>query len=776
MGRKRIIWLLIGAGGLLLLLSIVLAVLLLRGDASPLAWHARARVLSTASELSLAPPDSLTELASDYPQLASILADPQLGSVYKEFVVAYEQGGMDAAVSLAKERGLLTPDGLHLRATLVLDTQTPEGLVAQLEGVGVEVVSAYGDRMNIAVPVALIEAALNADDVDDVFSRLTELEHVVGVRLPEQRDGHRRVAAGEGLSVVGVEAWHAAGFTGAGIRVGVLDLGFANYAPLLGSALPTTVGVASFGWIDDAEVHGTACAEIVHEIAPDAALFLAWYDGSDAALGEAVEWLMSQDVDIITHSAGGVVSPRDGTGWDARLVDETTAQGVLWVNSSGNEADVHYRVFFTDEDGDGYHDFAPGSALLPIYTDGDLRVYLTWDDSWERASQDYELLIMDGKGELIAASEDAQSGELGQWPVEWVALETSEPVVYAAVYVYDADRRVTFDIFAAGPGAGVLGAVPAYSVNSPGDAMTALTVGAVDWNTDVLAPYSSQGPTTDGRLKPEITAPTGVSGATYGRRGFDGTSASAPHVAGVAALVWTAYPEFTREALVDYLLTAAHDLGAPGPDTAYGYGRLALPGPPGAVGAPTSTPDISAGLEQPAGTPAVSAPPAAESFVTPEPSTGNAAGVNASMLLTLLLLGGFGLGGSGLLVIGAFLYVSDTRARRRREPQPAPVPRPQPTAAPRPSVPGSPAVELPATRLWVSSAGGPPLPEPAAAQPQPQAPRLCPACGARARAGARFCGTCGALLPGASSRRSCPHCGAALPADARFCTACGRPT
>ena len=35
-----------------------------------------------------------------------------------------------------------------------------------------------------------------------------------------------------------------------------------------------------------------------------------------------------------------------------------------------------------------------------------------------------------------------------------------------------------------------------------------ITVGAVDWRGNALKPYSSQGPTDDGRLKPDIFAPT----------------------------------------------------------------------------------------------------------------------------------------------------------------------------------------------------------------------------------------------------------------------------
>ena len=77
---------------------------------------------------------------------------------------------------------------------------------------------------------------------------------------------------------------------------------------------------------------------------------------------------------------------------------------------------------------------------------------------------------------------------------------------------------------------------PVGSVSSPASASYAIGVGAWDVTTNAMADYSSQGPTDDNRLKPEVAAPAGLPSAAYGA-GFDGTSASCPHVAGFAALI-----------------------------------------------------------------------------------------------------------------------------------------------------------------------------------------------------------------------------------------------
>ena len=84
--------------------------------------------------------------------------------------------------------------------------------------------------------------------------------------------------------------------------------------------------------------------------------------------------------------------------------------------------------------------------------------------------------------------------------------------------------------------------------------------------------------TNDGRTKPDISGPGCVRNSLYPQQdGFCGTSASAPHVAGAAALVLSRYPSYNASQVRAYLLDYAESDGLKDySEYAYGAGRLLL--------------------------------------------------------------------------------------------------------------------------------------------------------------------------------------------------------
>ena len=87
--------------------------------------------------------------------------------------------------------------------------------------------------------------------------------------------------------------------------------------------------------------------------------------------------------------------------------------------------------------------------------------------------------------------------------------------------------------------------------------------------------------------KPDATAADGVNAKTPGFLPFFGTSAAAPHAAGIAALVKSARPSLTNAQIKQVLLNTALDNMAPGADRDGGYGILmALPAVQAALALP----------------------------------------------------------------------------------------------------------------------------------------------------------------------------------------------
>ena len=125
--------------------------------------------------------------------------------------------------------------------------------------------------------------------------------------------------------------------------------------------------------------------------------------------------------------------------------------------------------------------------------------------------------------------------------------------------------------------AGNSGPQPATDT-SPANNPSALAVGAVD-NTGLIWTGSSRGPNTCDALLPfpHLSAP-GVGISTTDLFGLytsaTGTSLSAPHAAGALALLISAYPGLGQADQQQALIDGALDLGAPGLDALYGYGRL----------------------------------------------------------------------------------------------------------------------------------------------------------------------------------------------------------
>jgi hypothetical protein len=396
-------------------------------------------------------------------------------------------------------------------------------------------------------------------------SRLPWVESVSRVREPVSP----AVAGSGNASSLGVERLHQRGITGTDVRVGIIDAGFDPAAANISDAVG---GTRRFSEPVSTE-HGTAVAEIVSQTAPDASLYLATAT-TPTNVSASLEYFAARDVDVVVMSAAYPSLNDDGEHILAQPIADAQSDGILYVNSAGNFRLQHWEGSFVDTDGDDYHEFTPGDErqCIPSCTvlaqPGRFRAVLDWER--EGDGSEYQIGLYDpsvgDQDEIFATSVPAfetaddnrqfMATQLSQRPVDLVIKNTAGPGNdELELYLYDTQMEDP---------------VGRSSIGAPADVAAATSVAAYDRTNQQTAAYSSLGPTDDGRLAPTVTGYTniGVSGGT-----FAGTSASAPYVAGVAALVEGATAEDrSPRQLNSVLVETADDIGDPGEDVTSGAG------------------------------------------------------------------------------------------------------------------------------------------------------------------------------------------------------------
>lgn len=476
----------------------------------------------------------------------------------------------------------------------VLHDGADEAVAARVVELGGTVTGqAPGTVVQAKVPLAAITALAASPGVTYVRDPIN-----VSVQ-PESAGLPMAATTSEAVAIMQAAAWHGAGHTGTGVRVGIIDFfngskwttqQAAGEVPAPAGTICLDLGVSCSIWDDD-NGHGNAVAETIYDLAPGVQLYLAT-PGSIADYYRVVDWFVANGVRIVNRSLGSPYDgPGDGTGPLDALADYATARGITWFNSAGNEGEEQYwRGQWADANGNGWLEFAPGDETLDIIKPPSCTVTLLgvrWND-WgiDATRTNYDAFIYSG---------DTPVWPLGNGPNQQFG---APPIELAGLTGCDA-RPLSIKIRRLAIGSGLddtlevllyqgalehwqkAGSAGGPIVDSRNPAVVA--VGAIQpAGGGTIAGYSSQGPTNDGRIKPDVSAPSCFSNTIYAAFGqcFNGTSASSPAAAGAAALVLGANLATEPAALAAMVKHLVVDRGPPGPDPAYGAGEVRLPSPP----------------------------------------------------------------------------------------------------------------------------------------------------------------------------------------------------
>ena len=273
----------------------------------------------------------------------------------------------------------------------------------------------------------------------------------------------------------------------------------------------------------------------------------------------------------------------DVTHPDIAGVNVVAPHNEIWNNTdvaddNGHGTHVAGTIVARTNNGAGVAGIAPGSSLMPIKVLDEFGMGFVSD-------------VLDGMDWARTHGADIINLSLGG---------TLEPSQVALIQpTFTAARSAGILVVAASGNSG------APIMEYPAGLHGVVSVGAVD-QEDLQADFSTFNRGVD------LTAPgVDILSTTLGDyEEASGTSMASPHVAGVAALIWSARPSLTVAELEAVLRASAVDLGDPGRDNVYGSGRVdaeaalseAVPSPlPDLEPAPGFTDPLTITFSEPSG-------------------------------------------------------------------------------------------------------------------------------------------------------------------------------
>jgi hypothetical protein len=467
-----------------------------------------------------------------------------------------------------------------------------------------ERIAAVGGRVLHASPR---HGALRARLPLAELERVAELPEVRRV-APAGRAFTRKVDTSEGDVAHKADQLRAVhGVDGTGVTIGVLSDGVDSLGDRIASGDVNAGTVALPGQAGSGD-EGTAMLEIISDLAPGASLLFATAFTSQASFADNIVALRMAGADVIVDDVGYFAEAVFQDDDVAEAVDDVVAAGALYVSAAGNSGNLNDGTSGTWEgdwaageivDGFPAHDFG-GDAQNQIVEASPSVYTLHWSDPQGGSANDYDLLITNHMGTVVfAASTDPQDGD--DDPFEVIAGLPQDAGRYLVVIQFSGAPRVLHlrtnrgELEFATEGAvwGHPAARGAVAVAATGQDFAGGPGGTFDGSEPVEL-FSSDGPrrvhfeadgseitpgdrsTSGGELRstPDVTGADCVSTSTPGFGFFCGTSAAAPHVAAIAALLWElaaadgATPGDLRAVLSD----TAIDIEAPGPDRDSGAG------------------------------------------------------------------------------------------------------------------------------------------------------------------------------------------------------------
>ena len=353
---------------------------------------------------------------------------------------------------------------------------------------------------------------------------------------------------------------------------------------------------------------GRAMLQILHDVAPKASLEFRTGFVSPADFAEGIRELASDGCNIIVDDITYAVEPFFQDGIISQAITDVAAQGVSYFTAAGNFGSRSYAGVFNPGGAiNKVNDFGGGDTLQKIVLNPGVYTFvLQWDNNFYSLNQlpgatdDLDIFLVNNNGVTYGYNRKNNWGD----PIEILTFQikgnspVTSNIMIRRPWGSTANLKFKYIVFRGNPSIEEFNTGTSTIVGQANCA-DAITVGAARYtrtpayqvSPPLLESFSSHGGhLVNGmdRNKPDITAPDGVNtSVSFGsldvegdnKPNFFGTSAAAPHAAGVAALVMEAKNRFlgatvSPAAMKSLLKTTAIDMGTAGDDTSSGSGLL----------------------------------------------------------------------------------------------------------------------------------------------------------------------------------------------------------
>lgn len=533
-------------------------------------------------------------------------------------------------------------DGYILIDALAISDSS--ALMAEMIGLGAINVSRYGRYVSGRVPISMMKQLAALEELR--FARPFYAETRVG-----SVDSQGDVAQ---ASDVVRDAGSPPAFTGAGLSVGVLSDSYDCGFTAISAADDIVSGDLPAGGVNVLQEEpgcgsgtdeGRGMLQIVLDVAPDSALLFNTAFGGIASFANGIGALVTAGADVVVDDVFYFAEPMFQDGIIAQAAAAAVAAGgVPYFSSAGNSAAQAYESPFVVSGGLGpsgfdAHDFDPGPGVsnlqsITVPVGGGSTIIFQWSQPFGAAVTDLDIWIIAADGLTPLAIGGAVN--IGGDPLEIFTFNNTGAFDFDGVpgadtsffvlienfagpqpdlmrYGYSGSLTVnTFDTasgtsygHASAPGAAGVAAAPYFDTpafgqipplqepfSSRADVPILFDINGADLGEPVF------------RARPNYTGPDGGNTTFFGSDidadadtfpNFFGTSASAPHVAGVAALLLEADPTLTPAQINSLLADSAIEMGPAGFDVDTGTGLIQADDAEAAIanGSPTLEPIAS---------------------------------------------------------------------------------------------------------------------------------------------------------------------------------------